>query len=214
MIMIILLVVDVVKQRMQLGYYSSIAHCVSSIARQEGVVAFYRSLPLTVTMNIPYSCVLVAVNESMRLVLKPFLDTVNPKDGRRSSNIGITTALFSGAIAGAVAAAVTTPLDVVKTRLQTQHLPPCPRTVQETMGANGVMYITNTAPESGLPTPASTTRYHGTLQTFRVIVQTEGFRGLTRGILPRVLTNAPAAGISWAVYEGIKNALMDDNAVQ
>ena len=36
------------KQRMQLGYYRNIIHCVKSIAVSEGIPAFYRSLPLTV----------------------------------------------------------------------------------------------------------------------------------------------------------------------
>lgn len=108
---------DVVKQRMQLGYYRNIFHCVRSITRSEGAVALYRSLPLTVAMNVPYGAILVAMNESMRIVLHPFTASSSA-----SGNVNVTTALLSGAVAGGTAAALTTPLDVVKTRLQTQQL--------------------------------------------------------------------------------------------
>jgi len=36
------------------------------VLRQEGVAAFYRSLPTTLFMNVPYGCVLVATNESIK----------------------------------------------------------------------------------------------------------------------------------------------------
>ena len=36
---------DTVKQRMQLGYYKNIGHCVRTIAAKEGLYSFYVSLP-------------------------------------------------------------------------------------------------------------------------------------------------------------------------
>jgi solute carrier family 25 (mitochondrial phosphate transporter), member 23/24/25/41 len=38
-------------------------------------------------------------------------------------------------------------------------------------------------------------------------VQTEGFRGLYKGVLPNLLKLAPAAGISWFVFEEVKRVL-------
>lgn len=61
-------------------------------------------------MNIPYGCVMVAVNESLKHVLRP------------AGDYDTQTFLLAGSGAGAVAAAATNPLDVVKTRLQTQAL--------------------------------------------------------------------------------------------
>jgi solute carrier family 25 (mitochondrial iron transporter), member 28/37 len=62
---------DVIKQRLQLGYYKGIAHCASSIMRTEGVRGFYLSFPITLFMNIPYGCVMVASNESIKRALNP-----------------------------------------------------------------------------------------------------------------------------------------------
>ena len=106
---------DLVKQRMQLGYYDSTLHCLKSIVRSEGIRALYVSFPTTVVMNIPYGAVMVAVNESSRKILDP------------SGRYSLTTSMIAGSIAGAIAAAITNPLDVIKTRLQTQNLQSCPR---------------------------------------------------------------------------------------
>jgi len=62
---------DVIKQRLQLGYYKGMLHCASSIYRTEGFRAFYLSFPITLFMNIPYGCVMVATNESLKRFLSP-----------------------------------------------------------------------------------------------------------------------------------------------
>ncbi len=103
--------VDLVKQRLQLGYYKGIAHCVRSIVAEEGALSLWRSFPATLAMNVPYAAAAVAANESAKVLLKPLLGADS-----------FFTYLLSGACAGAAAAAVTTPLDVVKTRIQTNGL--------------------------------------------------------------------------------------------
>lgn len=110
---------DVVKQRMQLGYYKSVSHCVRTVFKTEGIAAFYMSFPTTLMMNIPFGGVMVAVNESVKKVLNP--------DGVHS----ISTSMIAGSIAGGIAAAATTPLDVVKTRLQTQNLEHCTKSCED-----------------------------------------------------------------------------------
>lgn len=110
---------DVVKQRMQLGYYKNVIHCVRTILKTEGIGALYMSFPTTLMMNIPFGGVMVAVNESVKKILNP--------DGTYS----FWTTMASGSIAGMVAAAVTNPLDVVKTRLQTQNLEHCTKSCED-----------------------------------------------------------------------------------
>eukprot|EP01138_Halocafeteria_seosinensis_P001464 gb/GECG01001500.1/.p1 GENE.gb/GECG01001500.1/~~gb/GECG01001500.1/.p1 ORF type:complete len:462 (+),score=38.44 gb/GECG01001500.1/:1-1386(+) len=100
---------DVIKQRLQLGYYSGLLGCMKDIYTSEGIPAFFRSYPTTLLMNIPYASVVVATNESMKQVLQPH--------GIQDMH----SYLISGAVAGAVAAIATNPLDVLKTRLQTQR---------------------------------------------------------------------------------------------
>ncbi|CAN0150825.1 unnamed protein product [Discosporangium mesarthrocarpum] len=101
---------DVVKQRLQLGYHRGIFDCIRTIAQTEGSQAFYRSFPTTLFMNIPYGCIMVAANESIKQALRP------------KGSFDTSTYIIAGSGAGAIAAFSTTPLDVVKTRLQTQAL--------------------------------------------------------------------------------------------
>jgi len=51
---VIMTPMDVVKQRLQLGYYGGIVDCVKRIAVEEGVAGFLRSYPTTLMMNVPY----------------------------------------------------------------------------------------------------------------------------------------------------------------
>eukprot|EP00919_Chromeraceae_sp_WS-2016_P062862 GHVR01148800.1.p1 GENE.GHVR01148800.1~~GHVR01148800.1.p1 ORF type:complete len:274 (+),score=63.45 GHVR01148800.1:81-902(+) len=102
---------DVIKQRLQLGCYKGTFSCVKTVISSEGINALFRSMPITVLMNIPYGSVLVATNESLKKVI-----------GVNQNNNGTLPVYFICAgISGAFASVVTTPLDVIKTRLQTQH---------------------------------------------------------------------------------------------
>jgi len=174
---------DVVKQRLQLGRYSGVIDCVSSAWRYEGVGAFYRSLPATMAMNIPFTGVLVAVNESLKLMLR-----LQNHDADAALSNASNYFLCAG-IGGAVAAFVTSPLDVVKTRLQTQ----CSM-AHEAMN------------------PGSKPKYAGLLSAFQGVLQEQGLRGLMRGVGPRVLLAAPAAAISWGTYETICSNLSRINS--
>mmetsp|Transcript_24193 Transcript_24193/g.68506 ORF Transcript_24193/g.68506 Transcript_24193/m.68506 type:complete len:417 (+) Transcript_24193:241-1491(+) len=101
---------DVIKQRLQLGLHAGILDCARSVSQAEGAGAFFRSLPTTLAMNIPFAGIMVAANESFKKVLNP------------SNEYNLPAFFVSGGLAGAVAAAATTPLDVIKTRLQTQSV--------------------------------------------------------------------------------------------
>jgi solute carrier family 25 (mitochondrial iron transporter), member 28/37 len=97
---------DVVKQRMQmhLSPYSGIFDCFKKLYLQEGFRAFYRSYPTTLLLNIPFHSIQFPVYERLR-----------SKFGKHSSLAHI----FAGGIAGGIAGFLTTPIDVIKTTLQT-----------------------------------------------------------------------------------------------
>ncbi|KAG6934476.1 solute carrier family 25 member 37 [Chelydra serpentina] len=102
---------EVVKQRMQMynSPYKTVLECIRTVHRTEGLGAFYRSYTTQLTMNVPFQAIHFITYEFMQ-------EQINP---RREYNPG--SHILSGAIAGAVAAAATTPLDVCKTLLNTQE---------------------------------------------------------------------------------------------
>ncbi|KAG5567055.1 hypothetical protein RHGRI_002580 [Rhododendron griersonianum] len=86
------------------------------VAREEGVGAFYASYKTTVVMNAPYTAVHFATYEAVKKGL--LLTEVSSE--RAGEEEGWAVHATAGAAAGALAAGVTTPLDVVKTQLQCQ----------------------------------------------------------------------------------------------
>ncbi|KAK9905515.1 hypothetical protein WJX75_001308 [Coccomyxa subellipsoidea] len=101
---------DVVKQRLQIdrGRYKGALDCTMRIWRQEGVTAFYRSYPATLLANVPWTILHFPIYESSKKLLAP------GREGRE----GTAVELAAGGLAGGLAAVLTTPFDVVKTRLQ------------------------------------------------------------------------------------------------
>nr|XP_019043187.1 solute carrier family 25 (mitochondrial iron transporter), member 28/37 [Kwoniella bestiolae CBS 10118]OCF22117.1 solute carrier family 25 (mitochondrial iron transporter), member 28/37 [Kwoniella bestiolae CBS 10118] len=154
---------DVIKQRMQIrnSPHRTVLSCARTVYAREGLAAFYVSYPTTLTMSVPFTAVQFSAYESLKTLLNP--------DGSYSP----ITHCTAGGIAGGLAAAVTTPLDVAKTLLQTRGSNSDPRIrAAKSMG-----------------------------EALRIIKDRDGWKGLRRGMLPRVLTVAPSTAISWMSYE-------------
>lgn len=101
---------DVVKQRMQTctNCRFTIVQCTTEIYQQHGFRLFYRSYPTTVALNIPFQCSHFVVYETVKHMLAT--RSVRHDDARQH--------MLAGACAGAVGGFISTPLDVVKTRIQ------------------------------------------------------------------------------------------------
>lgn len=134
--------VDVIKQRMQMANspYASVVSCAKSIFQREGLRAFFVSYPTTVMMAIPQTAVHFAVYESLRTLLGrgngaeaahrhiDFTAVLEHVEGApdiddeemASGAYAPWKHLVAGCGAGAAAAVFSNPLDVIKTRLQTQ----------------------------------------------------------------------------------------------
>jgi len=202
---------DTVKQRLQLGYYSGVRDCVVSMWRTEGTAAFYRSYPTTLAMNVPYGAAMVATNEFLR-------DAIMEHTGK--STLDVPTTLAAGTGAGLAAAAITTPLDCVKTRLQTRSAasaaarPAAPRVDFSGPGglqvARGMHSGKGSCPSGGIRGPACEPVADGFGEAFREIIRADGPRGLFRGIVPRLMTHAPAVAVSWTTYEIVKDYLQEN----
>lgn len=169
---------DMVKQRLQLSSspYKGVLDCVTRVLREEGFKAFYASYRTTVLMNAPFT----AVHFSTYEAAKRGLMEVSPDSADDNRVVVHATA---GAAAGALAALLTTPLDVVKTQLQCQGICGCDR------------YSSGSIRD-----------------VLRTIVKKDGYRGLMRGWIPRMLFHAPAAAICWSTYEAWKSIFQELNA--
>ena len=175
---------DTIKQRLQLGYYKGVTDAFRTMVKLEGAAGLYRSLPVTLCTNLPYGAVMVATNEQLREII---MKQTNSK------TLDVKTTLMAGSGAGMVAAAVTTPLDRLKTTLQTQ----------------GLGVVRHDGVGSATPKVETSPKYNGLVDAFLSIVKEEGYRGMFRGIAPRLLTHTPSVAVSWTVYEVMKLWLSD-----
>jgi len=188
----ILTPMDVIKQRLQLGCYEGAVDCTRQIIRTEGLSALFRSYPTTLAINAPYGAVLVAVNEKVKSLLIP-----EKQDGENDRSFLLPRYFLSAGIGAACASMLTHPLDVIKTRLQTQDCfckePPvtCPRR------------MATTAATTAIKAP----KYTDFITSVRLINAEEGLRGFYRGLLPRAALSIPGAAMCWGTYESVKSFL-------
>jgi solute carrier family 25 S-adenosylmethionine transporter 26 len=98
---------EVVKQRMQAGQYTSLSGGARQLMSTEGIAGFYRGYFTTITREIPFALIQFPLWERMKKECAEW-------QGHETS--AWQGALF-GSASGAFAAAVTTPLDVAKTRI-------------------------------------------------------------------------------------------------
>ncbi|OZJ04896.1 hypothetical protein BZG36_02513 [Bifiguratus adelaidae] len=98
---------EVIKQRMQTGQYPTTSQAVRSVLRSEGLLGFYRGYLTTVAREIPFTCIQFPIYEyCKKLYTQIYNEPIHPMQ-----------AALCGSLAGGLAAAATTPLDVVKTRI-------------------------------------------------------------------------------------------------
>lgn len=137
--------------------FPTIASCAKHVFRAEGLRAFYISYPTTLTMTVPFTALQFMAYESLSKVFNP-PGTYDP-----------LTHCVAGGLAGGFAAGLTTPLDVIKTLLQTR-------------GSTNDVAIRNA---------------RGLWEGARIIKDRNGFRGFWRGFTPRVVTVMPSTAICW-----------------
>lgn len=167
--------IDVVKQRLQVGSYKGMRDCIVTMLRNEGLRSFYRSLPITLFMNIPQTGLFVLLNENIKSL-------VGGREPRKDSLRQNTHNFAIAGVSGGVAGFITTPLDVIKTKLQTQA---CHVSRSETFR---VVY------------PSVKRAF---FDTFR----RQGIRGMYSGALARAFLIAPSYALCWGTYETVKNFL-------
>lgn len=164
---------EVVKQRMQMygSPYRTCSDCFLKVVRTEGVRALYRSYTTQLTMNVPFQSIHFMTYEFCQ-DLTNHHRTYNPM-----------AHMVSGAISGAFAAALTNPLDVCKTLLNTQE--------QQVLNS----------------LKSKQAHINGLINAVATIYRFGGLKGYFRGLKARVIYQVPSAAISWSVYEFFKYTL-------
>ncbi|XP_042496752.1 S-adenosylmethionine carrier 1, chloroplastic/mitochondrial [Macadamia integrifolia] len=101
---------EVVKQRMQTGQFASAPDAVRLIVAKEGFKGLYAGYGSFLLRDLPFDAIQFCIYEQLRIGYK----LAAKRDLKDAENAII------GAFAGALTGAITTPLDVIKTRLMTQ----------------------------------------------------------------------------------------------
>ncbi|KAL2000739.1 hypothetical protein VTN02DRAFT_2675 [Thermoascus thermophilus] len=174
---------EVLKTRLQLqgrynnphfhsGYnYRSTADAFRTIVRQEGPAALFYGYKATIFRDLPFSALQFAFYEQEQALAKEWV-------GQR--DIGLGLEILTATTAGGLAGVMTCPLDVVKTRVQTQQTGK-----------------TTTTPRPG-PQVLDTSSMFTAL---RLIYRTEGVLGLFRGVGPRGLWTSVQSGTMLVLYQ-------------
>lgn len=103
-------------------------------------------------------------------------------------NIPIGVDMITGSLAGAIGGAVTTPLDVMKTLLQTQ----------QSVKSKPIL---PTGAKSVVEPPVK--HYNGIIDGMIWNYKNQGFAGLFRGIGPRVFWTSLQSAVMFVVYEQV-----------
>ncbi|KAF9563697.1 mitochondrial carrier [Agrocybe pediades] len=166
---------EVIKTRMQTSAYgaqggSSLA-AAKIVLQNTGLMGFYRGFGITVMREIPFTSIQFPIYELLKLQL-------SRKVGRKP--LYAHEAAICGSIAGGIAAASTTPLDVLKTR---------------------VMLDVRVSDSKKEKLPSLLTR-------LRTIYVSEGPKALFAGVVPRTLWISAGGAVFLGVYEWAVHGLM------
>jgi len=145
--------------------------------RNGGFLSLWRGLEPTLWRDVPFSAIYWYTLEKTRIHLEEIFPSSSPLTASIRDLIG-------GASAGMLAATVTTPFDVVKTRRQVYS-----------------------AVEFETPDHSAAAGNGSTPRVLREILREEGIQGAFRGLSARMLKIAPACAIMIATYESGKRYL-------
>ncbi|KAF9101819.1 hypothetical protein BGX29_005236 [Mortierella sp. GBA35] len=180
---------EVLKTRMQLqgrynnpsfisGYnYKNTWHALQMIVKYDGFGALYQGYRATLLRDVPFSAFQFAFYEKFKVEAKKW-------EGRPDGQMSLPVETACGAVAGGLAGFLTTPLDVMKTLLQTQ--------VKKPSGAIS----------TGTATITTQKYYVGIWDGLKWNLKHHGvISGLFRGVGPRVFWTSLQSALMFVIYE-------------
>ncbi|XXG97562.1 hypothetical protein Hte_003867 [Hypoxylon texense] len=141
-----------------------------------GIRATYRGVTMGLIGMFPYSAIDMGTFELLKTTYVTYKAKATGCHEEDTHPSTFATGIM-GATSGAFGATVVYPLNVLRTRLQTQG------------------------------TSMHPARYTGIWDVAHKTIQNEGARGLYKGLMPNLLKVAPALSITWMVYENAKRIL-------
>ena len=215
----------VVTQRMQVGQYKTFPEAVSKIFAEAGVSTFFIGYWTTVAREIPFSFIQFPMYEGLKKIWS----------FAQSKETSPTQGAICGSFSGAVAAAATCPLDVVKTRMmlgsktQAGTHPQAPHKRQTSPQASS-RALTTSHYLVRTHTPITTTTrirpsahtliititrirpyagelYVGTFNSLTTIAKEEGWSALFSGLGPRVGWITLGGFVFFGAYEKAQEML-------
>lgn len=173
-----------------------------TITRIEGFGALYSGYKATIFRDLPFSALQFAFYEQEQRLAR---DWVGGRD------IGLGLEIMTATSAGGMAGFITCPLDVVKTRTQTQITSDDPsktsqaahfeKTVKASQTAKkGQTRLLHSGPRS-VPAGAPVLDTSSVLTGLRLIYQTEGMAGWFRGVGPRFVWTSVQSGTMLVLYQ-------------
>ena len=141
-------------------------HTAKKMWARHGIATFYRGLPMGLVGMFPYAAIDLSIFETLKKRLIARNRRLNPQLKHDEDALpGNFTLAFMGGVSGAIGASVVYPINLLRTRLQSQGTVSHPRT------------------------------YTGIVDVTRQTLKGEGARGLFKGLTPNLLKVVPAVSI-------------------
>ncbi|KAI0909721.1 mitochondrial carrier domain-containing protein [Ustulina deusta] len=224
---------EVLKTRLQLqgrfnnpyfksGYnYKGTFDAARTIIRTEGFSELFSGFKATLYRDLPFSALQFMFYEQFQSWAREWKD---------SRDLGVRLELLTGAAGGGLAGVMTCPLDVVKTRLQTQidpvpvlHKPkdratmdaksgikesPAKQPISASSPNSQIRPISTSSPSTSLPRPGAIPLDEDSIfKGLRLIYKTEGVGGWFRGVGPRFVWTSVQSGCMLFLYQTILRQL-------
>lgn len=166
---------ELITQRMQAGAKGRSWEVLLKILEKDGILGLYAGYSATLLRNLPAGVLSYSSFEYLKAAVM---------HKTKKNHLEAIESVCCGALAGAISASITTPLDVVKTRLMTQV-------------------------NKEVVDKVSAAMYGGVSETVKQILKEEGWVGFSRGMGPRVVHSACFSALGYFAFETARLAILN-----